>query len=701
VLLGRGSVRQGHVGDVPWTGTDLSRFPQYLAGGRGHAAGKCPYKSHTSERTVKNKMNPQEIQRIDRITELVHHLLKGRTPDPIPCENDPGDEIRQLSEKVNQLNQDLGEIKDFIIPLSQGRLETHLPRRNILASPFKQLQSSLNHLTWQTQQIAKGDFHQKVDFMGDFSQAFNIMVSSLREARIQLMAEIDQYKQLAELKNNYLSVMAHDIRTPIGAVIGFADILLERDLGDEERKYIRIIRRNCDSLLALINDILDMAKLEKRKMEIASLPFSVRTLGEDIATMIQPKLNPQVDFVFDADNQIPEMLMGDPHRLQQILLNLVGNAVKFTENGTIMLRIKVLTRNGNHAKLHFSVEDTGIGIAEDRLTRIFNPFAQADGGIASRFGGTGLGLSIARDLTELMGGQLQVESQTGKGTTFHFSLPFDLPEDTELKQHPDDKTVFSKCKILVVDDDPDTLEIATNILGNQKVRFDLCQDSTDAYPMLLRAHREKDPFTLAWLDIKMPKLNGFELAAKIRADDRLDRLCLVACSSHMEKIGHSGLPSYFSFVATKPVSEKALQRILSEASSWYAATEVCDLSGTKVLVADDNPLNRFILRNILEKMDIEIAEAENGAEAVEKVFGGQFDVVLMDKMMPVMDGPEAVRRIRETYDKKALPILFFTADDAWGQEELMATGANGIISKPVDHEDVVDKLCQAMVLNHL
>ncbi len=654
-------------------------------------------------------MNKEEIYRIDRITEAVHYLLKGKVPELIECKDDHYDEIRQLSEKVNDLTQNFREIRDFIIPLSEGRLDIQLPKRNFLASPFKQLQSSLSHLTWQAQQIAKGNFNQRVDFMGDFSQAFNSMVDSLKEARSQLLSEIDRFKQLADLKDHYLHVMAHDIRTPIGAVIGFADILLEGNLNDKEKKYVHIIRRNCDSLLALINNILDMAKLEKHKMEIEAIPFSVRTLSEDIEVMIQPKLNKNVRLILNIDENISERIMGDPHRLQQILVNLIGNAAKFTTEGNITFRIQEAGSMGqertsqeptanNEIRLTFSVEDTGIGIAQDKLANIFIPFVQAESSISSRFGGTGLGLAIAHELVSLMGGVLQVSSQMGKGTIFYFSLPFKIADEISKNDAGDEKLYLKRCNILVVDDNANALEIISYTLKKQNVRFTLCQDSTRAFDLLIKAYQEKRPFTLAWLDIDMPELNGIDLAAKIREEKQLNSLRLIACTSHIEKISDSGSPSYFSFIASKPVSSQALQRILQEASSGYSSeNSVCELAGLRLLVVDDNPLNRFIVRNTMQKLQIDVTEAENGLDGVNKLSEKAFDLVIMDKMMPVMDGIEAIRLIRKAHDMNQLPILAFTADDSPEDTDIMlAAGANGILTKPIEYEKMVESLCQVV-----
>ena len=642
-------------------------------------------------------MTPEEKERIDRITQVVHYLSKGKMPDPIPCEQDPDDEIRQLCEKVNTLSQHFIEVKEFIVPLSCGKLDGALPKRNFLASPFKQLQSALNHLTWQTQQIAKGDFSQRVDFMGDFSMAFNSMTDSLKEARSQLMSEIARFKELAEIKEKYLNVMAHDIRTPIGAVIGFSEILLEEELGEKARKYVEIIRRNSDSLLGLINNILDMAKLEKRRMDIESVPFSIRILTEDIENIIQSKLAQGVGFIRETDSEIPEYLSGDPYRLQQVLTNLVGNAAKFTQQGSITLSVKISAQNADEFALRFSVRDTGMGIAQDKLETIFMPFSQADAGIASRFGGTGLGLTISRELVSLMGSELRVESRLGEGTEFSFTLSLRRCEKKEDIRNMEDITPCSKrCNILVVDDNPDTLKIIESALKKHGVRFTLCQDSRKAFDLLVDAYRQKDPFTLAWLDIDMPGLSGVDLAKKIRADHNLNRLRLVACTSHIEEAGNPDSPSHFSFVASKPITPQALKRILEEAGAGYPVEDSSsNLNGLKLLIVDDNPLNRFLVINVMKKLNIEVIEAENGLDAVNKISENKFDAVLMDRMMPVMDGAEAIRRIREIYDPKTLPILAFTASDSQEDKNvLMSAGANGIVFKPIVYENIVENLCR-------
>ena len=640
-------------------------------------------------------MDRTERDRIDRITAVVHYLLKGQIPDHIPVADDPDDEIRQLSEKVNQLRTQLGEVKESIVPLSQGRLDVDLPRGNFLASPFKQLQSSLSHLTWQTRQIAQGDFNQRVDFMGDFSRSFNAMVEALAESRAQLLAEGERYRKLADIRNHYLNVMAHDIRTPVGAILGFADIILDGNVGVKEKKHLQIIKRNCDTILGLINNILDMAKLENRRMEIDAVPFSLSLLCGDLAEMIQSKLADGVRFELEIDEALPDRLVGDPRRLEQVLLNLVGNATKVTEAGRITLRARSAPDpDGAPVAVEFAVMDTGLGIPGDQIEEIFTPFVQA-GTDRTRRGGTGLGLAIATELVSLMGGGLRVDSEVGRGSTFSFTLPFSVSEETA-----DEETgpCMGYCHILVVDDDPYSLKIIERLLTGQKVRFQLCQDSRKAIEKLLAAQNRRDPFTLAWLDIDMPELNGFELARRIRSDPRLRRLRLIACTSHIDKVGDGDAPDYFSFVATKPITPPALRRILAEAGASYVAPEAdCDLTGCHALVVDDNPVNRFVLKTMLEKLGMVHTEAENGRQGIDCLDCADFDVVIMDKNMPEMDGVTAIREIRRDPSRHHLPVLAFTADDAdEEQETLLAAGADDILIKPVSHDNLRQVLCRIL-----
>jgi len=639
-------------------------------------------------------LNKEEKNRVDRITESVYYLLKGQIPNYISCDDDPHDEIKQLSEMVNKLIKQFQEIQQTLKPLSSGNLDIEIPKDNILASPFKQLHASLSHLTWQTRQIAMGDYNQKVDFMGDFSQAFNTMTNSLKESQEHLNFEIEKFKQLAELKNNYLNIMAHDIRTPIGAIIGFSDILLESDLPEHAIHYVDTIKRNSDYLLNLINNILDLAKLEKKKMELEWIPFSLETIGSDIGKLIGPKLSPQTQFVFTYDQTIPKNVLGDPNKLRQVLINLVGNSAKFTQEGSITLDIKNNGKKDNdkdQLSLHISIKDTGIGIAEENLAHLFLPFAQENKSIASKYGGTGLGLSISKEIVELMGGHLHVKSKQGQGTEFYFDILVKYHHEQTQKVTSQSK----HCHILVVDNDPEILEIVAHHLEKKKVFFSVCDDSTKVCEILNQNINNQTPYTLAMLDIEMPKLSGIELAKKIKSNPLLKLIRLVAFTSHTEELTQTIDPSLFSFVAKKPITDAILEKIIKEANySFENEKDFCSLLNKKILIVDDNAINRFVVKRLLEKQHMIVDEAENGKISIQKVDQNKYDFVLMDHLMPEMDGIESIETIRKNPLHHHLNIIAYTAnDDPQNIEEFLKTGANSVVKKPVNSEDLIQKLC--------
>jgi len=636
-------------------------------------------------------LTPQEQNRVDRVTEAVYYLLKGQVPAKISCEQDPHDEIKQLSQFMNDLIDQFSGIKNSIVPLATGNLSANIPKNNFLASPFKQLHSSLSHLTWQTQQIAKGDFNQKVDFMGDFSQAFNTMTNALKESQDQLILEVEKFKHLAELKNNYLNIMAHDIRTPIGAVMGFSDILLENEMSDQNREYVETIKRNCEYLLNLINNILDMAKLEKNKMELESIPFSLETLGTDIGKLIAPKLAENTQYVFDCDPKLPNRLMGDPNRLRQVLINLLGNAAKFTENGSISLIIKKLSSSEtNDISIQFAVKDTGVGIAEENLSKLFQPFSQENNSIASKYGGTGLGLSISKEIVDLMGGTIQVKSTLGEGTEFYFDVRMDAALESL-----DSQSSYKNAHILVVDDNTNILEIVSHQLQKKQIRFSVCAESTRVIDLLLDSLKNNNPFTLILMDIDMPKMNGIELALKIKSHPSFKALRLVAHTHHTSELTKNKNPGLFSMILPKPLSKSAMEQIINEANYRYEQEkDFCSLINKKILIVDDNAVNRFIVKKLLENQEMIVDEAENGRVSISKINEDQYDFVLMDHLMPEMNGIESIEAIRKNPAHNDLRILAYTANEDPADIELFfQKGANGIVKKPVDSENMISELC--------
>jgi len=487
--------------------------------------------------------------------------------------------------------------------------------------------------------------------------------------------------------------MAHDIRTPIAAVSGFADILEETVPDESALRYVGIIRRNCDALLALINNILDLAKLDKKQMEIESFPFEPRQLVDDVGLMIEASLKEGVRFVSDVADSVPPGVTGDPHRLRQVLVNLVGNASKFTERGSITLRVCRQETGTGAGRLLFAVEDTGMGIARDVLEEIFEPFRQANAGIAARFGGTGLGLSISRELVRLMGGTLDVTSEPGEGTTFFFSLPFE--EAVAEKDDPgrrDRPRTAGSGRILVVDDDPDFLDIVSRSLSKRNAAFETCSNGADALELLDAARSSDEPFTAAWLDLNLPDIGGIDLAERIRSDRRFDDVPLVACSSNVDQALAEDRARLFSFMATKPLTAGSLDRLLEAAStgSGTRADDMIDITGLRVLVVDDNVINRMMVKLLLKKYDVTVTEAESGPECLNAVERDEINVILMDHMMPGMDGVETTRRLRLAQGPDELPIFAFTATSFEEVENaFLAAGANAVLHKPVNREELM------------
>jgi signal transduction histidine kinase/CheY-like chemotaxis protein len=640
-------------------------------------------------------MNSSEIKRIDKITETIFHLTKGKIPDHISTANGPGpdDEISQLSGMTNKLICMFKEIKETVTPLSQGNLDVDISTQNLLASPFKQLKSSLQHLTWQTQQIAAGDYKQRVDFMGSFSTAFNSMVSSLDESRNQLLLEVERNRNFAEAQRKYLNIMAHDIRTPLGAVIGFSEILLSnKSLDNDTMENIQVIQRNCNSLMVLIDNMLEQAKLENRSIEINSIPLSIKDLLNDIEIMIQAKLNSNVAYKTILDSTIPSELLGDPHRLRQALTNLIGNAAKFTKNGFITTEVSLKEAKDKYYNLFFTVTDSGIGISKDKISTIFSAFTQADISISANFGGTGLGLSIAKELVALMKGKLEVSSIPGKGTSFFFTIPL-------LKYIPrtEEKTVTATAyspntKILYVDDQLDNLEIFKKNLSSIGICIELCSDSRKAYEILKAAEKLKKPFTLACLDLQMP-FSGVEVAKQIRKDPLLQNLIIAAVSSFPKKSYQNS--HLFNFIIKKPVTQAIAKKLAREASlaAPIEKNSAGILNGIRILLVDDCRVNHVLISKMLEKYNVHFSEAYNGITGVKLALSQKFDIVLMDYLMPEMNGLEAIREIRKAINRKTLPIFAFTANDSKeATADFIEAGANTVISKPIKIDQLIYKL---------
>ena len=637
-----------------------------------------------------------EKKYLDQISEVFYSILKGKKPDALHLPEDhPDNELKQTVGFINQFIDEYNGISELMYSLSRGDIQFEAPKgRMRVIQSLKSLQATLRNLTWTTQQIAKGEFGHSVNFMGEFSEAFNSMTQQLkmafqerekatqalhdrvgelakaRRAMLNIMEDLEEARKEAESatrsKSDFLANMSHEIRTPMNAVIGMAHLALQTDLTPKQADYVKKIQRSAHSLLGIINDILDFSKIEAGKMQMESVDFSLDEVLDNVSTVVGVKVHEkELEFLMDTPHDVPMALVGDPLRLGQVLINLCNNAVKFTHEGEIVVSTSAVEKEDESVTLRFCVRDTGVGLSEEQKGKLFQAFSQADTSTTRKYGGTGLGLTISKRLVNMMGGEIWVESEPGKGSEFIFTAKFGLARKVARK-HLAPSVDLRGMRVLVVDDNASSREILQALLESMSFEVTAAASAEEGIAELEKDAKDR-PYKLVVMDWKMPGMDGIKASEVIKRHSSLPQKPKIIIATaygreevmqRSEKVGVDGF-------LLKPVGQSVLFDSImvafgKEASAVEAVARVRGsdeeglqkIRGARVLLAEDNEINQQVAKEILEQAGLVVSIANNGQEALDLVRTNTFDAVLMDVQMPVMDGYTATREIRKWEARK-------------------------------------------------